>query len=94
MQTSIEDWMNNVLKGVGFDGWRYDYVKGYDGSYVEIYNNATDPSFSVGEYWSTLCYYDDSCSDGTYPNAHRQLLMNWIDATGGTSAVFDSYNFV
>lgn len=35
------------LKGVGFDGWRYDYVKGFNGSYVGIYNNATSPYFSV-----------------------------------------------
>lgn len=89
VQTSIEDWMNTTLKGVGFDGWRYDYVKGYSGSYVGIYNNATSPYFSVGEYWSTLCYTGESCSSGSYPDAHRQLLMNWITATGGTSAVFD-----
>ena len=90
VQTSIKDWMNTTLKGVGFDGWRYDYVKGYNGSYVGIYNNATSPYFSVGEYWTSLCYNGEGCgSDANYPDAHRQLLVNWVNATGGTSAVFD-----
>jgi alpha-amylase len=90
VQTSIEDWMNTTLKGVGFDGWRYDYVKGYGGNYVGIYNNATNPYFSVGEYWTTLCYNGEGCgSDGAYPDAHRQQQVNWVTATGGTSAVFD-----
>lgn len=81
VQDSIVNWMNNTLKPIGFAGWRYDYVKGYGGSYVGSYNTRTAPYFSVGEYWTTL--------DPNNPNAHRQLIMNWLDATGGKSAAFD-----
>jgi alpha-amylase len=81
VQDGIVNWMNNSLKSIGFAGWRYDYVKGYNGSYVGSYNTRTTPYFSVGELWTDL--------DLNNPNAHRQLIMNWIDATGGRSAAFD-----
>jgi alpha-amylase len=81
VQDSIVNWMNNSLKSIGYAGWRYDYVKGYNGSYVGSYNTRTTPYFSVGELWTDL--------DINNPNPHRQLLMNWIDATGGKSAAFD-----
>ncbi|GEM_PF-280540 len=93
VQESLKTWMSSRLQGVGFDGWRYDYVKGYGGWANAIYNQATDPYFSVGEYWTTLCYDDDGqgCFDigGKLPNDHRQDLMNWVTATSNTSAVFD-----
>ncbi|HLL00436.1 MAG TPA: alpha-amylase C-terminal beta-sheet domain-containing protein [Myxococcaceae bacterium] len=81
VQDSIAGWMNNKLKPMGFKGWRYDYVKGFNGSYVGSYNSRTAPYFSVGELWTDL--------DLNNPNPHRQLLMNWIDATGARSAAFD-----
>ena len=81
VQDSIVGWMNNTLKPAGFAGWRYDYVKGYGGSYVGSYNTRTAPYFSVGEYWTTL--------DLNNVDPHRQLIMNWIDATGGNSGAFD-----
>jgi hypothetical protein len=36
---------------VGFDGWRLDYVRGFHGSHVKDYMEASTPQFSVGEYW-------------------------------------------
>ena len=51
VQKGITSWMNTVLKRAGFTGWRYDYVKGFDGKYVGKYNTATNPSMSVGELW-------------------------------------------
>jgi alpha-amylase len=52
-QSTIETWMNWLKSSIGFDGWRYDMVTGYGPSYVGIYNGATSPYFSVGEYWDT-----------------------------------------
>jgi alpha-amylase len=73
--------MNWLKSSIGYDGWRYDYVKGYGGSYVGEYNGATVPYFSVGELWTDLNLND--------VNPHRQLIMNWINATGGNSGAFD-----
>jgi alpha-amylase len=81
VQDGIVNWMNTSLKSIGFAGWRYDYVKGYSGFYIGSYNTRTTPYFSVGELWTDL--------DLNNPNPHRQLIMNWLDATGGRSAAFD-----
>ncbi|MCB9645736.1 MAG: alpha-amylase [Deltaproteobacteria bacterium] len=81
VQSSLTGWMNWLKGTIGYDGWRYDYVKGYAGGYVGQYNQATSPYFSVGELWTTL--------DLNNPDAHRQQIMNWINATGGRSAAFD-----
>jgi alpha-amylase len=61
------------LKAVGFQGWRYDLVKGYHGRFVAEYNDATAPEFSVGEFF-----------DGD-----RQRVTGWLDAAAGKSTAFD-----
>ena len=38
------------LKSLGYRGWRYDMVHGYHARWIALYNRATHPSFSVGEY--------------------------------------------
>jgi alpha-amylase len=81
VQNDIKSWMNWLKSSIGYDGWRYDYVKGYAGSYVGDYNTGTVPYFSVGEIWTDLNLND--------VNPHRQLIMNWINATGGKSTAFD-----
>lgn len=78
VQTDLKAWMNWLKSSIGYDGWRYDYSKGYGGSYAGIYNTGTVPYFSVGEYWTTL--------DLNNVDAHRQAIMNWIDSTGSTSS--------
>ena len=72
VRATIKDYLRRLQK-VGFQGWRYDLVKGYKGQFVAEYNDATKPGFSVGEYF-----------DGD-----RQKVTNWIDATGGKSTAFD-----
>lgn len=72
VQNAIIAYMN-LLKSQGFSAWRYDEARGYDGKYAGIYNDATQPYLSVGEWW----------------DSDRQAVMNWIDATGGRSMAFD-----
>lgn len=43
-----------MLDSIGFDGFRYDMVIGYDGKYLSQYNQHSQPYFSVGEYWESL----------------------------------------
>ncbi|MDD4004776.1 MAG: alpha-amylase C-terminal beta-sheet domain-containing protein [Elusimicrobiaceae bacterium] len=75
------------LRRLGYDGWRYDMVKGFPGHYVGQYNAASNPAFSVGEFYDT----------------NRQALANWADSTDSSagkaaaSSVFDfttRYNIV
>lgn len=46
-ENSVAKYYKNVMK---FDGWRFDYVKGYGPWVVKAWNNETG-GFSVGEYW-------------------------------------------
>jgi hypothetical protein len=78
--------MNNVLKPAGYVGWRYDYVKGFNGKYVGQYNAGSDAEFSVGEYWPSAGYNASSPSDW------GNQIKNWISATangGQKSKAFD-----
>jgi alpha-amylase len=38
------------LKSIGYRGWRYDMVHGFHARWVAVYNRASVPTFSVGEY--------------------------------------------
>lgn len=67
--------------------WRFDFVKGYAGSYAREYIDATVPALAFGEYWDT-CGYTDGVLDYNQ-DTHRQRTVNWCDATGGTAAAFD-----
>ena len=92
VQKDITAWMN-WLKKVGFDGWRYDYVKGYAPKFVALYDSETAPKFSVGELWTSMNYGKSMMTrdDPPAPNqdAHRQQLCNWLDNAGKTAATFD-----
>ena len=77
VQSCVKAYLNMLLNDLGYAGFRYDMVKGYRGSFTGIYNEATNPAFSVGEYW-----------DGN-PSA----VKNWLNMTKRNdvimSAAFD-----
>lgn len=72
VQAAIRDYLG-LLRSVGFRGFRYDEVRGYAGAAIALYNGATEPYLSVGEFW----------------DADRQNVVNWIDSTRGKSMAFD-----
>lgn len=76
VQNAIKAYLKWMKGEMGFDGWRYDLVKGYWGGYTKIYNNAAAAYMSVGEYW-----------DGNY-----DAVKTWISDTEGTSMAFDFPN--
>jgi alpha-amylase len=73
VRSKVIDYLRKLKKEIGFAGWRYDQVKGYNGHYIGQYNDASAPTLSVGEYW-----------DG-----NTQKVAGWIDETGGRSMAFD-----
>lgn len=74
VQNSIIQFLNN-LKTLGYKGWRYDFVHGFDPYYFTLYNNATNPTYSVGENF----------------NSNKQVVQDWIDATGSAAFDFPTY---
>lgn len=82
-QQNIKTYEDFLLNEMGYTGFRYDFVKGYDPQYIKMYNEASKPKFSVGEYWQgsvTASKKDDHPFGG---------VKDWVDATGKTSAAFD-----
>lgn len=73
VQENCKNYCKFLLEDLGYAGFRYDMVKGYGGQYNKIYNEYSNPTYSVGEYW-----------DSSYDN-----VAGWINATGKTSAAFD-----
>jgi alpha-amylase len=74
VQNSIIGFLNN-LKTLGYSGWRYDFVHGFDPYYFTLYNNATNPTISIGENY----------------NSDKQVIQDWIDNTGSAAFDFPSY---
>ena len=87
VQRDICEWLRWLQAEVGYDGWRLDYVRGFSGTHVKKYLEATDVHFAVGEYWDTLSYDYDQPQYNQDP--HRQRIVKWIDDAGGLAGAFD-----
>lgn len=83
VQDGIVTWMTNKLKACGFVGWRYDFVKGFNGRYVGYYNAMTNAVFSVGEHWPTDGF------DYTNPKAWSDQFEAWVTATSSEDNKID-----
>lgn len=81
VQSDIKAWLSSRLKGAGFTGIRFDYSKGYGANYAGMYQDAMTADFCVGEVWTNLNYDD--------VDAHRKLLMNYVDGASGKCGAFD-----
>ena len=68
------NWLKNSANA-GFDGWRYDYVKGFPSWVVKDMNGASSPSFSVGEFW----------------DANTTLLNDWVNGANASAFDFALY---
>ena len=78
VQTIVKAYLNFLLNDLGYAGFRYDMVKGYDGKFTGIYNNAAKPTYSVGEYW-----------DG-----NANTVKNWMNKTKvGNSIMSGAFDF-
>lgn len=51
VQNMCKGYLKWLKRKMGYDGWRYDYAKGYRLSHTNDYNVASSPYFSVIEYW-------------------------------------------
>ena len=51
VQKVIKAYLKYLKDDLGYTGFRYDMVKGFDGSHVADYNDAVGVEYSVGEYW-------------------------------------------
>ncbi|HEY8687688.1 MAG TPA: alpha-amylase domain-containing protein [Chitinophagaceae bacterium] len=72
--SDVKDWLYKRADGIGkfykntlgFDGWRFDYVKGYSPDVVKAWNTEVGGTYSIGEF------YDGNVT----------LVNNWVTASG------------
>ncbi|CAH9131875.1 unnamed protein product [Cuscuta epithymum] len=88
VQNELSDWMNWLKSEIGFDGWRFDFVRGYAGSITKIYMERTKPGFAVGEFWNSLAY-ETEAKPKYDQNNHRNELFQWVQNGGGFVTAFD-----
>ncbi|MGI6242056.1 MAG: alpha-amylase family glycosyl hydrolase [Prevotella sp.] len=53
VQNIVKAYQKFLIEDLGYEGFRYDMVKGFSGSHVGDYNDAAGVKFSVGEYWDS-----------------------------------------
>ena len=53
VQTNVKAYLKMLLNDLGYIGFRYDMVKGYGAEYTKIYNEDSQPTYSVGECWDS-----------------------------------------
>ncbi|GFS42073.1 alpha-amylase-like 3 [Actinidia rufa] len=87
VRNDLKEWLCWLRKEIGYDGWRLDFVRGFWGGYVKDYLDASEPYFAVGEYWDSLSYTYGEMDHNQ--DAHRQRIIDWINATSGTAGAFD-----
>lgn len=51
VQNNIKVYLDFLLNDMGYTGFRYDMVKGYNPKYTGMYNSSAKPEFSMGECW-------------------------------------------
>ncbi|GAV87630.1 Alpha-amylase domain-containing protein/Alpha-amyl_C2 domain-containing protein [Cephalotus follicularis] len=87
VRKDLKEWLHWLRNDIGYDGWRLDFVRGFWGGYIKDYIDATEPYFAVGEYWDSLSYTFGEMDHNQ--DAHRQRIIDWINATNGTAGAFD-----
>eukprot|EP00850_Spirogloea_muscicola_P016328 SM000131S26758 [mRNA] locus=s131:324889:327208:- [translate_table: standard] len=88
VQLDITEWLNFLRHEIGYDGWRFDFVKGYAPLFTQMYCEATKPDFAVGELWPPMEYGNCGCFMYVQ-DRNRQELINWVNSTGGACHAFD-----
>ncbi|KAF5746683.1 alpha-amylase 3 chloroplastic [Tripterygium wilfordii] len=87
VREDIKEWLYWLREEIGYDGWRLDFVRGFWGGYVKDYMDSSEPYFAVGEYWDSLSYTYGEMDHNQ--DAHRQRIVDWINAANGTAGAFD-----
>lgn len=77
VQNDVKAYLKWLRGEIGYDGFRYDLVKGYSAQYVGLYNDAAEPYISVGEYW-----------DGNF-----DPVWEWVKNTGSKNDKYKSMVF-
>lgn len=92
VQKNVKTYEHYLIDELGYGGFRYDMVKGYAGYYVGLYNAASQPVFSVGEYWDSSAdnlraWLENTKQDGRIMSACFDFALKYVinDAFGNNA---------
>lgn len=90
VRAELAAWLDWLRTDVGFEGWRFDYARGYAARFAKEYvERTTGPSaLNVAEFWPEASWEEGGvlarCQDPM-----RQATCDWLDGAGGALAAFD-----
>eukprot|EP00898_Chlorokybus_atmophyticus_P001198 jgi/Chlat1/2079/Chrsp17S02811 len=90
LRNYIAKFLNWLKEEIGFEGWRFDYVKGFGADFIKEYveNSQLTSAYHIGELWKD-CKYDDKGRLVYDQNDNRQMLAEWVKAAGSYVTAFD-----
>lgn len=74
VQKIVKAYEDFLVNDLGYAGFRYDMVKGFNGSHIADYNKTAGVTYSVGEYW-----------DG-----NPSVLKNWLNSTKINNQIYSA----
>lgn len=87
VRKDLIEWMNSLVH-MGFDGFRFDFIKGMDPTHMKEYFEKVSMRMSIVEYWDDMAYTANNELEYNQ-NSHRQRIVDWIDKSGQQSTAFD-----
>ena len=81
----IRDAMNELMNNYGIDGWRWDYVWGYEVDEVVNWIKQTDKEeyISIGEYWQDSPYMKNDPMVARYGSDEAARILGWARESNG-----------
>ncbi|GLC54473.1 Alpha-amylase A type-1/2 [Pleodorina starrii] len=90
LRAGLKDWLNWLKNEIGFEGWRFDFARGYAPQYVREYIEGSGMAgeLCIGDYLPDMTW---GCGRHLAPNqdAARKSVVDWIEGTGGECMAFD-----
>jgi len=77
VRSDLKEWLQWMQYDVGYQGWRFDFVKGFAGEFCRDYIESTTPEIAFGEWWDA-CNYSDGVLNYDQ-DSHRQRTIDWCD---------------
>lgn len=85
VQKRMVEAMNELMDECGIDGWRWDYVWGFEVEQVNAWIRRTNKTeyLSVGEYWQDSPYMTNDPMVKRYGADEAARILGWANESGG-----------
>eukprot|EP00775_Hariotina_reticulata_P005433 gene5433-5666_t len=90
LREALTHWLQHLRDNIGFQGWRFDFARGYAARFVAEYIEQSGASgdLNVGELWVDM-HWEDGGRLGCNQDAARQRICDWLDDCEGKAGAFD-----